>query len=149
MQPCTILDKKASISSHLTVFTPSFKSVGSKIGLVVVWFLMVRVLFDIQPIGRDILDPFSKRDNSSISLSLMMFMIQLMVGVPRVTGTLDPKAVEYRDDKGYLIFVIALQPLYLNPDDDIAQGSGKTILPYPFIFRVPSTRLLKGPTSKE
>ena len=43
---------------------------------------------------QDILDPFSETDSSSISLSLIMFMIQLMVGVPRVTGTLDPKAVE-------------------------------------------------------
>ena len=42
----------------------------------------------------DILNPFSETDNSSISLSLMMLMIQLMVGVPRVMGTLDPKAVK-------------------------------------------------------
>ena len=42
----------------------------------------------------DILSPFSEADNSSISLSLITFTIQLMVSVPRVTGTLDPKTVE-------------------------------------------------------
>ena len=43
---------------------------------------------------QDILDPFKEVDNSSISLSLITFMIQLMVGVPRVTATWDPKLVE-------------------------------------------------------
>ena len=47
------------------------------------------------PVRRwDILDPFSETDSSSISLSLITFMIQLIVHVPRVTRTLDPKAVE-------------------------------------------------------
>ena len=41
-----------------------------------------------------ILDPFKETINSSISLSLITLMIQLMVGVPRVTGTQDPKPVE-------------------------------------------------------
>ena len=39
-------------------------------------------------------DPFRETDNSSISLSLIMLMIQLMIGVPRVTGTWAPKMVE-------------------------------------------------------
>ena len=90
---CTILDEKASISSHFIVFTASFKSVRSEIGLIVVSFLRERSA-QCPANRQDILDPFSETDNSSISLSLMMFTIQLMVGVPRVTGTLDPKAVK-------------------------------------------------------
>ena len=42
----------------------------------------------------DIPDPFKEASNSSISLSLIMFMIQLMVSVPRVTGIQNPKRVE-------------------------------------------------------
>ena len=42
----------------------------------------------------DILDPHKEADNSSILLSLIMFMIQLMVGVLKVTSTQDPKLVE-------------------------------------------------------
>ena len=42
----------------------------------------------------DILNPFKEANNSSIFLSLIMFMIQWIVSVPRVTGTWDPKAVE-------------------------------------------------------
>ena len=42
----------------------------------------------------DILNPFKEADNSSILLSLITFMIQLMVGVPRVTNTQDPKLPE-------------------------------------------------------
>ena len=63
-----------------------FKSVGSGIGLVVA--LLLRESSTECPANRwDILNPFSETENSSISLSLMMFMIWLMVGVPRVTGT--------------------------------------------------------------
>ena len=93
VQPCPILDKKASISSHFIVFMASFKSVRSGIGLVTVVFLRES---SVQcPANRqDILDPLSKTYCSSISLSLMMFMIRLMVGVPRVTNTFDPKAVK-------------------------------------------------------
>ena len=40
------------------------------------------------------LDPFKEADRSLISLSLITLMIQLMVGVPRVTGTWDPKTAE-------------------------------------------------------
>ena len=43
---------------------------------------------------QDILDPFSATDSSSILLSLITFMIQLIVGVPRVTRTLNAKVVE-------------------------------------------------------
>ena len=42
----------------------------------------------------DILNPFKEADSSSILLSLITFMIQLMVCVPRVTGTQDPNLVE-------------------------------------------------------
>ena len=41
-----------------------------------------------------ILDQFKETDNSLILLSLITLMMQLMVGVPRVTGTWDPKLVE-------------------------------------------------------
>ena len=47
------------------------------------------------PVNRwDILNPLSETDNSFISLSLMMFTIWLMVGVPRLTRTLDSKGDE-------------------------------------------------------
>ena len=75
------------------VFMASFKSVGSGIGLAIVLFL--RESSTQCPAKRwGILDPLSETDSSSISLSLMTFMIQLMVGVSRVTSTLDPKAVK-------------------------------------------------------
>ena len=54
-----------------------------------------------------------------------MLMIQLMVNVPRVTGTHDPKAVESGMTRGHLIFIIASHPIYLNPYDNVAQGSGE------------------------
>ena len=38
--------------------------------------------------------PIQGADNSSISFSLIMLIIELMVGVPKVTGTQDPKLVE-------------------------------------------------------
>ena len=44
----------------------------------------------------EFLIPFSETDISSISLFLIMFMIHLRVGVPRVTGTLDLKEVKSR-----------------------------------------------------
>ena len=76
VQAYRTFDKKASISSFFIILTASFKSnrpmVANK---------------------QDTLDPFKEADNSSISLSLISFMIQLLVGVPRVTGTCDPKAV--------------------------------------------------------
>ena len=63
------------------------------IGLAVV--LLLRESSAQHPAKRqDILDPFSETDNSSILLSLMTFTIQLMVGVPRMTGTLDLKGVK-------------------------------------------------------
>ena len=93
VQPCAILDEKDSISSHFVVFTASLKSVRLGIGLAVVSFL--RESSAQHPASRwDILNPFSETDNSSMSLYLITFMIQLIVGVSRVTGTLDPKAVK-------------------------------------------------------
>ena len=93
VSPDTILDEKASIGSHFDVFTASFKSVGSGIGLAIVSFLMEGSA-QCPANRQDVLNPFSETDNSSISLSLMMFTIWLMVGVPRVTRTLYPKMVE-------------------------------------------------------
>ena len=90
--PCMILDETASTSCFI-VSTALFKSVESGIGLLVA--LLLRESFTWCPANRwDILDPFSETDNSSILLSLMTFMIQLMVGVPRMTGTLDPKVAK-------------------------------------------------------
>ena len=51
-----------------------------------------------------------------------MLMIQLMVGVPTVTGTQDPIRVESDMTRGHMIFVIVLNSFHLNPYDDIIQG---------------------------
>ena len=45
-----------------------------------------------------------------------------MVGVPQMTGILAAKFDKW-DYEGYLVFVIALNSVYLNLDDDIAQRS--------------------------
>ena len=91
--PCKILDKKVSISSFFVVLTASFKSVRST-----VWFAAASLLMESyvwwNANKQYILDPFKETDNSSILLSLITLMIWLMVGVPRVTGTWDPMAVE-------------------------------------------------------
>ena len=83
----------SSISFHFIVFTASFKSVRPGIGLTVVFFLR-NSSTQCPANSWDILNPFCETDSLSISLSLMMFIIQLMVGVPRVTRTLDAKAVK-------------------------------------------------------
>ena len=71
----------------------SIKSVRSGIGLAIV--LSMRESSPQHHANRqDILNPLSETDSSSISPSFMMFMIQLMVGVPSVTGTLYPKVVK-------------------------------------------------------
>ena len=70
VQPCTILDRKASISSCLVVFMASFKSVGSGIGQAIVLFWGESSVQ--HPVSWwDILNPLSETDNLSISLSLM------------------------------------------------------------------------------
>ena len=87
------MDEKPSISSFFIILTASFKSVGP-----MVWFTAISLLIESSAQGhankQDTLNLFKEADNSSISLSLITFMIQLMAGVPRVTGTHDPKAVE-------------------------------------------------------
>ena len=90
---CMILDKKASISSFFIILTALFKSFGP-----VVWFTAISLLTESSAQWhankQDTLNAFKEANNSSISLSLITFMIQLMVGVPRVTSLHDPKAVE-------------------------------------------------------
>ena len=49
--------------------------------------------------------------------------MQLMVGVPKVTGILATKLDKSQDCQGYLVFIIALNSVYLNPDDNIAKRS--------------------------
>ena len=93
VQLCMILDVKASISSLFVILTALFKFVRST-----VWFAVTSLLMEssAQWHGNnwDILNPFKEAANSSILLSLIILMIQLMVGVPRVTGTQAPKVVE-------------------------------------------------------
>ena len=87
------LYEKASISSFFVGLTASFKSVRST-----VWLAAASPLMESSTQWhaneQDILDPFMEADNSSISYSLIMLMIQLIVSVPSVTGTQDPKMVE-------------------------------------------------------
>ena len=88
-----IFNKKASTSSFFVVLTTLFKSVGSTI-----WFGTVSLWIE-SPAHQQahywaILDPFRETNNLSISLSMITLMIWLMVGVPRVTGTQDPKPVD-------------------------------------------------------
>ena len=93
IQPCVILDEKASISSLLVVLTISFKLVGSTVGGAVA-SLLTESSAQWQANSCAILNPFKEADNSCISLSLITLMILLMVGVPSITGTQDPKVVE-------------------------------------------------------
>ena len=92
--PCMILDEKASISSFFVVLTASFKSVRYT-----VWFTAASLLTESSvqwhPNKWDIFDPFKEANNSFISLSLFTLMILLMVSVPRVTNTQDPKMAEF------------------------------------------------------
>ena len=93
IQPCIILDEKVSTSSFFVVLTTSFQLVEST-----AWFVTVPLWIEspTHQHGNNlaILNPLKETDNKSISLSLITLMIQLMVGVPRVTSTWDPKTVE-------------------------------------------------------
>ena len=84
---------KTSTSSFFLVLTTSFKWVGSTYWFATV-FLWIKSPAHQQANNWVILNQFRKTNNSSISLSLITLMIQLMLGVPRVTGTWDPKPVE-------------------------------------------------------
>ena len=87
------LVEKASISSLFIVLTASFKPVRST-----VWFVAASLLMESyaqwHANKQDIPDPFKEADNSSILLPLITLMIQLMVGVPRVTSNWDLRVVE-------------------------------------------------------
>ena len=50
-------------------------------------------------------------------------MTWLMVGVPKITGILAAKLERSGITRGYLIFVIALNSIYLSLDYNIAQWS--------------------------
>ena len=58
---------------------------------------------------------------ASISLSFITLMMQLMVGVPKLIGILSAKLDKSRITRGYLVFIIALDSIYLNPDNNVAQ----------------------------
>ena len=84
-----ILDEKASISSFFVVLTVSFKSVRSTVWVVAAASLLMEGSAQQHASKQEILDPFKEADNSSILLSLIMLLIQLMD-----PSTWDPKAVE-------------------------------------------------------
>ena len=90
IQLCIMLDEKASIFYFFVTLTASFKSIWST-----VWCVAASPLIKSSAHWHannwPILNPFREADNSLISLSLITMMIWLMVGVPRVTSTRDPK----------------------------------------------------------
>ena len=90
---CITLDEKVSTSSLFVVLTASFKVVGSTVWFVVVSF-QIESPAQQQANNWTILDPFRETNGQLISLSLIMLMIQLMVGVPRVTSTQSLNPVE-------------------------------------------------------
>ena len=57
-------------------------------------------------------------------------MTWLIVGVPKIIGTLAAN-LKIWDHQGYLILIIALDFIHLNPYDDVAHRSGKSI-PYAY-----------------
>ena len=82
---CIILDEKASIS-FFVILTASFRSVRST-----VWWMVASPLIESSTCQHAnnwaILNPFREATNTLISLSLIMLIIWLMVGIPKVTGT--------------------------------------------------------------
>ena len=50
----------------------------------------------------------------------MTFMMWLIVGVPNITGILATKFDKIWDYQGYLIFIIALDSIHLNLNDNTA-----------------------------
>ena len=88
--PYVILDEKVSISFLLVVLTTSIKLVGSPMGV----SLLIESSAGWHVNNWAILNPLKDADNSYILLSLIILMILLMVGVPRITSTQDPKVVE-------------------------------------------------------
>ena len=57
---------------------------------------------------------------ASISLSFMTFMMWLIVVVPKIRGNPFCKLQFIWDYQGYLVFIIALDSIHLNPDNNIA-----------------------------
>ena len=53
--------------------------------------------------------------------------MQPIVRVPRITGTQSHKVGQTWDYEGYLILIIALVSIYLNPYDDIANRSSEGV----------------------
>ena len=58
-----------------------------------------------------------------ISVSFITLMMWLMVVVPRMTGIPAAKLDKSGIYQGYLVFIISLHSIYLNPNDNIAQRS--------------------------
>ena len=93
VQPCMILDEKAIISSFFVILTASFKSVRSTVWLAAA-SLWIESSAHWQANNWAILNPFMKVTSSLMSFFLIMLMLWLMVSVPRVTSTQDPRKVE-------------------------------------------------------
>ena len=74
---------------------------------------------------------------ASISTSFITFMTCPMVGIPKMMGTLTMNLEKVWDDQGYLIFVITLNSVHLNP------------LPSPTQATLAPMRLVISPTSRE
>ena len=127
--PCTILDEKASIPSHFIVFTASYKSVRWGIGLAVVSFLRESSTWHAWPV-RWYIPQSIQWDRQLICLTFLrsLFMIQLIVGVPRMTGTLDPNVQSNLGQLGQLgLHYSPFTPSTWTFMMTSAQGLGKTI----------------------
>ena len=77
------------------------------------------------------------------------FMMQLIVGVPKIMGTCAANFDKSEDHQGYLILIIALDSIHLKPYDDIAHRSGKCI---PQVYTgncIHPLGLTEGSTSRE
>ena len=97
---CMILDEKAYIYSFFIILTACLKLVRPMI-----WFIAISLLMEssaqLHNNKQDTLNPFKEADNSSISLSLIMFMIWLMVSVPR--GLIDVQRSSFDKIWGHCI----------------------------------------------
>ena len=91
---CMIFEEKALISSFLVILTASIKSVRSMVQFVAVSLLMESSAW-WQANKWNILNPFSEMASSSIYLSLITFMIWLIVSVPKMTSSQEPKLVRF------------------------------------------------------
>ena len=127
---CMILDEKASIISLSLVVTISSYSVECPIPLVATLSSStMAVSLPGPPWDRlhRCIDPRVLPVHAYLSLSLITFMMLLIMGVPRITGYPCHIIGQIWDYKGYLIFIIALDSIYLNLYDDVAHRSGKCV----------------------